>query len=490
MANQSQPGGDQFYTALEAKVKENVGRILKVPLITIQYPQQGDFNWWHKNSNGIFNELTYNYITALLSNGDFLNSAKMSAAGGFPNAYIEVIKSIFYSLSPENAKKMEEAKKNAQLQMHTLISNYETKYGNISDQDMKDVGWDTKEDYIIMYIIASKWSGKGDTPLGLDEIWDARDLKKLLPKRPASSDSVLTDVTLYLNKMTSVKAQSSLIFNGTWILNSLINNTTDPTSKNGGMITINSKGEKSNFRVAYEIPKSMQEINNDLKNPRSFDMGMTIKKAEGNTLSVHIDGQAGFSVGSFLRFSARTGAAYDMTTVKGSSMECSVKMSWAGYNLVPIAPKAWQQDINTGWYYMNPISQAFENGMKEVDGFKFASTPPYNLDDLASGGNFGQFASLLISMPPTIEITYKNANYSIFKENWSQKISGNLTLFGFINLGSFNEGTYGSSFKEGSDNSTFTITFSASEEFISIPDFEKPAYVIAGNVQTVSGSNF
>ena len=63
-----------------------------------------------------------------------------------------------------------------------------------------------------------------------------------------------------------------------------------------------------------------------------------------------------------------------------------------------------------------------ENGNADVTGFKFLNTPPYNLGPMLSGGNFGLLTNLLISNYPTIKITYTNANFSSFKQAWSEKV--------------------------------------------------------------------
>jgi hypothetical protein len=157
-------------------------------------------------------------------------------------------------------------------------------------------------------------------------------------------------------------------------------------------------------------------------------------------------------------------------------------MTYAGYSLVPVNTLAWQQATNQGWYFGDPIAQAVTNGSKNVTGFKFIAPTGYNLQSITNGGNFGQLTSLLISNYPTISITYTNANFTEFEQHWSESVSGNLSLFGFISLGSFSQGAYGSSYQRGADNSSFTVTFSASPQVITLPTLMQQAYVIGGAV--------
>jgi hypothetical protein len=314
---------------------------------------------------------------------------------------------------------------------------------------------------------------------------NARNLKALLPKMPSSGDQVVTDVTIYLNLMQPVNALSDALQNGALILRSLKNNTQSPSDSNGGMKTFNPQtGAVSSVnQVGYGISSAIQSITNDLQNTgRTISLGMTTSQASGGNVSVSVEGQAGFSIGSWLTFSTTASASYDMSKAQGTSTNAKITIEYKGYSLVPMASTAWQQATNIGWYYGDPIAQAVQNIGKDVDGFKFVSPSPYKMGAFEGGGNFGLLTNLLIANYPTISITYSNANFSSFKESWKENVSGNLTLFGFIKLGSFSQGAYGSSYTEGSDNSTFTVTFSASPEVTSVPQNQKTAYVIGGAI--------
>jgi hypothetical protein len=492
MANYLQEGGDQFYSALQQKAQAAVASIFNSPLRTIQYPSQGDFMWNWSNANQVFNQSTFDYISAILSKGDFTNSAKMGSSGSFANAYSQMLNVIVYSLSAANQQKLIQAQNNASTQAMTIISDYQTTYGPITDAMMQTAGVATKQDYVISYIMGSVWSGKGTSqPLTYTQMAAARNLAALMPNMPASGNQVLTDVTIYLNIMQPVNALSDMLQNGAWILRQLKTNTQYPSSNNGGMQTVNPvTGVVSpQLNVGYGINYSQAAISNDLQNTaRTISLGMTTSSASGGSLNVNVEGQAGFSVGSFLKFSVAGGATYDMSQVNGTSTDCSVSMLWKGYSMIPMAPLAWQQATSVGWYYGDPITQAMANGQQDVDGFKFISTPPYNLGKLDNGGTFGQFTNLLIANYPTITITYRNANFSAFQQAWSEHVSGNLTLFGFISLGSFSQGAYGSSYQQGADNSTFSVTFSASPQVTSVPQLQQTAYVVAGAVNTPSGN--
>ncbi|MEO0036481.1 MAG: hypothetical protein RLZZ501_2504, partial [Pseudomonadota bacterium] len=125
---------------------------------------------------------------------------------------------------------------------------------------------------------------------------------------------------------------------------------------------------------------------------------------------------------------------------------------------------------------------AVQNADKDVDGFKFASPPAFNMHDISVGGTFGLLQTLVISRFPTIKLTYHQASFQSFQQSWSEKLSGNIKLFGFLKLGSFSEGAWGSSYEAGTDDSTFSVTFTPSPQVLSVPQLQQLAFVIAGAV--------
>ena len=477
--------GQQFYAALQQKAMDAVKGILKSELYPVQYPSQGDFMWYFQNGNQVFNNNTYGYVNALVANGDVDGTIALGSAGSFANAYVQVLNAMTYSLNQGDAAKLDQARKNASAEGDTLVQDYQTTFGPITPDDMTQAGVQTKQDYVISYVLGSKWSGSA-TPLTWTQMSTARNLRQLLPKAPASADAVITDVALYLNLMQPVLSYEDELENGAWILRSLKASTQYPSAANGGMQTVdpNTGSILPGYNVGWGIPSTIAAITNDLQNKtRTIELSMRTSQASGGSISVHIDGQAGFDIGSVLSFSVEGGATYDMSRTTGTSTDCSVTMQYAGYSVVPMQPAAWQQATSSGFYYGDPIAQAVANQGKDVTGFKFVSPPPYNVGPLAEGGNFGLLTNLLISNFPTITIRYEHADFSSFKESFSQSVSGNLTLFGFIKLGSFSEGTYQSSYQQGSDNSSFTVTFAASPAVTSVPTLQQTAYVIGGAVK-------
>jgi hypothetical protein len=491
----SAPAGQEFYSALQTAAEQALAGIFNQTIYPIQYPAQGDFLWNFQNGNQVFNQGTFDYISANVAPGTTGGTAQISASGGFPNAYIQLISKLAYALSNADLNAVNAALRNATAQAQTIVTDYQTTFGQITPAQMAlaqnavgNFAVQTFQDYVIAYVLGYLWSGQqaaGKPPLTYTQMANSRNLRALLPSMPASGTTVVADVSNYLSLLQPVNAIQSNQQLGSWIIAQLNLNTSQPSTSNGGMSTVNPvNGQILPPQVGYNLGSaSIASITNDLNNTgRTIVISMQTEAASGNQLSVSVQGQAKVTVGSWLKFTTSVGASYDMSQAAGTSSSASVKITYAGYSLVPVNTLAWQQATNQGWYYGDPIAQAVTNGTKDVTGFKFVAPTGLNLQAITNGGNFGQLTALLIANYPTISITYTNANYSQFEEHWSESVSGNLSLFGFISLGSFSQGAYGSSYRSGADNSTFTVTFSASPQVVGLPTLMQQAYVIGGAV--------
>jgi hypothetical protein len=475
---------EPFYSAVREKAMAKVKDILRSPLYPVQYPSQGDFKWNWQNANQVFNDDTYQYVNARVLPGEVPGTVALSPGGGFANAYDAVLSDIVYSLSTADLGRLSAAQSNASVQAGTVVKDYQNLYGEITSAQMTSAGVQTKQDYVISYVLGSLWSGQ-TPPLTYSDMAAARNLRDKLPKAPAGGDQVITDVAEYLYLMQPVLGLQDQQQNAAWVLRILRGNARNPTAANGGMQTFNPNTGAilSGYNNGWAIHSDVASISNDLQNTnRAISIGMTISRSSQNEFSVHVEGHTGFTVGSWLQFSAGGSSSYDMSKVQGSSTDCSVSITYEGYSMVTAGPAAWQQAITSGFYYPDPIRQAVVNAGQDVTGYHFLNAPPYNLAPVDAGGDFGLITGLLISKYPTVSITYSQADYRSFSQSWDQKVSGNLKLFGIIDLGGFSEGTHSSTLTKGADNSTFTVTFSASPEVVGVPQNLKTAYVIGAAV--------
>ena len=167
--------------------------------------------------------------------------------------------------------------------------------------------------------------------------------------------------------------------------------TSDPTKTNGGILTIDPKtGTVSTYKVGYSIPTPLSTI-------------ATTLDAGEPTLTVHVPAGQG----------------------------TTATISYPGYQMVAIQPKAWQQDTAVGWYTSDLLAQALQNGSQEANGYRFTSPPHYNLGPLKSGGNFGRLVSLLISQNPVYKFSQnpsKTSDRCVSTEDVAKKFFDSLQL--------------------------------------------------------------
>ncbi|MCG8648752.1 MAG: hypothetical protein MI861_02905, partial [Pirellulales bacterium] len=379
---EAEQAGDQFYSQLAARANAAIGSVYNTTVTPIQFPSQGDFKWFYENDNQVFNEGTWNYLSARVSQGDVEGTARLTDAGGFPNAYVRVVNAIAYTLSKADQAKKNEIQLNAEIQAKALVGDYQGAYGEITAGDIdeaKEVApfTRTKLDYIFNYVLGYLWSGrktKQEAPLTYMEMSKARDLRALLPYMPPGGDSVLADAVSYLQAIQPILSMLSSEQLGSYIRRELQTNTENPDENNGGIQLVNPStgGISDRYQVAYSINSDISTLKNDLDNEgRKFSISMDVSKASGNELNVSIDGTAGFSIGSWLKFTTQAGASYDMSRAEGTSMECSVSMEFEGYTMVPISAEPFQTTTRQGWYFGDPIAEAHHNADKDVTGFKF-----------------------------------------------------------------------------------------------------------------------
>ena len=137
VAISSEPGGAEYFSALQKKANEAIAAIYKTRITPIEFPAQGDFNWFWQNVNQVFNQGTFDLISARVSPGDVPDTAQLSPAGGFANAYIQVITALEYSLSSTESATLNKAITNASAQAQALISTYQGIFGQITDAQLK-----------------------------------------------------------------------------------------------------------------------------------------------------------------------------------------------------------------------------------------------------------------------------------------------------------------------------------------------------------------
>jgi hypothetical protein len=455
--------------ALATAINTAIAPIYHTEISLVAYPSQGDFSWWYQNTNEVFNQSTFDYVSARVSPGSVAGTVQLSPSGGFPNAYIQINDDLVYTLGSADLQTLSSALSAASVEAGTIVSDYQTTFGLITTAQMTAAAVGTKIDYVVSYVLGSLWSGRaaaGQPPLTYSQMAAAANLLGLLPNMPAAGAQVVADVAAYLRIMAPANALQSKVQLGGWIVEQLRANTSAPSDSNGGMQTVdpNTGIVTQSYQVGYGINRAMSDIQNDLNNVE-------------RVLSVVVPSPTAGP--SALRFAHANGVASDVLALPGVNASQSIAIDYQGYTMVPLAPAAWQQATNSGWFYGDPIAEAAANGSGDITGFKFTTVPAYNLGGFAAGGNLGQLTALLISNYPTVRMTVPQTAVSALASAVVEGSSGVLSLFG-LPLGDPSRVTYRPVYARGPTATQVEVTFKAS--VAQVPTMSQTAYVIGAIV--------
>jgi len=342
--------------------------------------------------------------------------------------------------------------------MASVVNGYQTTYGAITPAQMTTAKVDTKIDYIISYKMGQIWSDKGNTkPLTWSEMLNARNLSSLLPNLPASANPLLNNVAKYLSDVSGVISLIDAVSNGNWLCSHLKTNTTTPGDTNGGMTTVENDGT-IDMEVGFSINQSEDALNKSLGNTdNKFEINMDISQSNSSTLIVNVEGHGGVSVPiGFMELSVQGGASFNLSSIKGSSKQLSIKAFFPGLTFVSFTPEQFQQATGKGWYLTQVIKEAIQNGAKDVTGYKFTTVPSY---DFSKNGNFGLLNALAICQFPTITINYSQGDYSQFQQSFKEKSKWELKMLGLCPIGGGGQDVYEATSSANSSGGGFSITF-------------------------------
>ncbi len=432
---------EDFYRVLTAEINRQIEPIYGLRVTLIKSASQGDFHWFYENLNGIFNQGTFDYVSARVSPDDIPGIAQISPAGGFPNAYVQVVTAIYYLLSPEDEARLQRAVTDASAQATVVVRTYQSTFGEITDSQMTagqsalgPPAVSNKQDYVIGFVMGYLWSGRREQnqpALAYTEIAKAPDLAHLLPQMPKEGQPVLAAAQEYLRLLGPANALEDQMFLGGWTIAQLRNNTARPDAANGGMKTVNpNTGDVSaEDQVGYGVGVPIAAIQRELNDPTRLVRAVVSWNAAASPAGGP-PGGARLSIESLLHLRLADGSGLELLQLEGRGGEATITIDYPGFTMVPAGPKSWLEKEDTGWFNGGPIAEANRNSGKAVSGFHFTVPPAYNLGPQVEGGDFGLITHLLISNPPIVTIDFPEGDLERFSKRLAQGASGRLGLFG------------------------------------------------------------
>lgn len=393
-------------------------------------PNHSTFYYFYLNKNSIFNQKTYDYISARVFPSPIKGCVQLSTANGFINAYKQLITSIKYQLGNDDKSFLRKHIELQKKQSKKIIKNYETTFDSITSQQITianqklkpyKITIDSKLDYILMYRLAYTWSDSKNNkkpPLSFYEMVHTASLDTLFTNLPASATLLLPDIFLYFEYFKDILILEKNVRYNSMTLSNALKNTRIPNSSNGGLKTFNTiDGEVYSFSPAYALGNSQAGIVNGLND--------TLR-----TIKISIDIPLKSKSGERMIFQSNTNkkiTSFELDDI------LKIKIEYKGYIFIPVSPLSYlenkldssnntSQPNSWGWYFEEAIKQASNNKNCEQTGYCFLIPPSYNLGSLNQGGNFGRITGLLIANPPTISILFnqKNSALSLLKKSYTE----------------------------------------------------------------------
>ncbi|MDM8158325.1 hypothetical protein QUH73_00720 [Labilibaculum sp. K2S] len=149
------PVSESLYPILTDAINKGIASFYQEQITLIQYPSQGSLKWYYQNLNGIFNEGTFNYVSARVQpSEDSKYLASLSHAGGFPNAYSNLLKKIYYNTG--ETEQLNDSIPKGRWALKQLTNN--TCYPSSENGGMKTINPNTgaiSESYQVAYTISN-----------------------------------------------------------------------------------------------------------------------------------------------------------------------------------------------------------------------------------------------------------------------------------------------------------------------------------------------
>lgn len=401
----------------------------------------GGFPWQWSMPLG-FNYATYLFVNHCFSQGE---DGVLVANDPYSTAFSTVLNNISFKLSSADLATLNKASTLNQIPGQAVVSTYIQFIAPIAPSSLTQASAALNReitsslDYILLYQVAYVWSGKkaaGQAPLTTTFLSQQSDLSSVLPAAPSAAKSLLSTVQAYLQSIQQTLHLLDSIGNGNFLLSLIKRNLFTPNDQNGGLLAVDSDGSTvtvPGFEVSPDPATILNALNQVPVAPLNVRMDATQSQVSSAHLNVAFNQQGNvLAPANFFQLLQNNGNKHTLFSLPGTGNQASVQKIMPGQQVVSIRPMILNEAAEKGWYSNNPLSEAFQNGAKDVSGFFFQPPPGY---DLRSGGNFGLLGELLISQFPTVEINYPQGDANTFRQQVTPNQTWNFQLAGLPKFG-------------------------------------------------------
>ncbi|MFG2139171.1 hypothetical protein [Streptomyces sp. NPDC048650] len=452
---------DQIRQHITGKANQALGGTHN--LVPVDVGGVGHFPYNYKDVNNIFSATTWTWINRLAVP---TSSEVVGIGEPLTTRYDILLGKLSYQLSKDDTAKKIKAGNDALVVAQQVVALYEELYGAIAPADLAGAKARTKIDYITSYMLA-QWASPNKLSLTQQNI---RNLTRQLPNLPPSAQTLVPVITAYLDKMVSVLGLQNDVGNASFLLSNLQQNTESATANNGGLPTTDGK-----VHPGYTVSPSQGDINNALNSDNGFVLKASAKSYNEDKVELTIDGRAMVYIPIVDLFGIGGGGSihYSLDQLNTERSAFELEMTFKGVTGVSFRPTDYQEDSLSGWWYPQPLREAFAN--REKDDFSGWALTPFPEDT-----GFARFAFLAISQPPTIKVTFSAGEASAQARTLETHSSVDVSFLG-IPIASSEQHYKSTKIEQNESGQGYSITFNAPPPSAGL--LSQTAYVLGGQLE-------
>lgn len=396
----------QISAALSAKIDPG--------FTVIRYPS-GFAYVLQYGASAYYNPATLELIDQLVvANGD--GTADI-AGSRFSSRYCDILNASTFNVSTADAKAQDAANREFSKASDELVKQFEKDLGRIRKQQLQ--GKDGRTIDKILFVeqyIEEHYVGAGQS-------W------------PISLTGLETKFSGWSLKAQNMRRSMKLQQDAMNLLSQASQNVKAPDQQNGGMQT-----GPTDWVPAYKgLPDVTDLATSITSGTPQMNVKLEFDNTGNNTMKMKVDNQSiGPITPSMLQFSisAQDGSqqrsAGDLWT---AASRVIMDIDYCGVTLVSSHPQDIADDLSTGWYSQNVISQLAQKTGQDVTGFQLQSSLFDAGTLFGKGKTFARVKTFVISDDPTITLWFYGINKSDVDQKFSVQSKAELTVGGIAAFG-------------------------------------------------------
>lgn len=469
--NANPPFQQEFNRILAEKLTAAMPGKLDGPFMAVTYPAGVNYGITY-GPNAYYNKRTLSTMDSTVqtdSDGiSCLSNQKLS------DLYCQVLKSVAFVFSKDTQKQLNDWDSSAESQVPAVLNAFEECGGEYSDP----LPFGGK--------IADVFNQLTDSYGPLDESLD---------NLPTFLGALKNALATYIEMQGKAYTLHSRAAQATSILSAAIQNTTKPAAKNGGLQT-----DKTSYYVAFDkLPSANALIGSLGTSENALTLHLAGDSFTSTDCKIHVENEGVVEIPIAGLFDIKISHESKIDISKFTSRETSFSMeiTYPGLTTVGVIPLSLSPDNQLGWYSVNILREIQEKtGDDNVDGYKLLGSE-FSVEELFGiKGKLNFLKTLVISREPTIDVTFKKVDVEQFKKHIHTDNNVQVTLFGFIPLGTVDHSYTLDKVETNEDEQSVTLHLSAPEVSGTIPLDQQVAYLLGGvsayvgNMLSVVGGTF